>query len=357
MVLSLKSQKPLPLHHRKRQANHHKRNKDYDKHYWPYLPLLAIIGLGFGLNIMWAPLSSLLTQHDVLGYATSTSTVGLLDETNVQRSTNGIAGLQANSLLAKAAQAKAEDMATRDYWSHTTPDGKEPWWFITNAGYSYTTVGENLAYGFTNSSTTISGWMNSAPHRANLLNSGFKEVGFGIANSPNYIANGEQTIVVAMYGTSAATAISPASQPVAATPASSTSSSAIASTKTATQPVAVAPTAIPNPDNITSSAAEPIAIEQDTAIPSVSATVMPHESQRVTRIETVATTLPAQSIAATVIIVAAAAGIFIYRHARALHRKFAYSEEFIVHHPFLDVIFIATITLGFVLTRTAGFIN
>jgi len=352
MVLRTKKETTTPLHHRKRQANHHKRTKDYEKHYWPYLPLLVIVGLGFGLNSMWTPLSSVMTQRDVLGYATNTSPIGLLDETNLRRTDNGLAGLNVNSQLTKAAQAKAEDMATRDYWSHTTPDGKEPWWFVSNTGYNYLTVGENLAYGFDTSTSTVAGWMNSAAHRANLLNANFQDVGFGIANSANYQTNGQETIIVAMYGKSAV-------PPVAT--AGSVSQSATG------QPIATPPgtaQAMAELDPAVT-AIQTTNAEDDTVVPAtlgsntfaeVSATVN-GPPQAVTRLETVATTVPAEGIAATIFIIAAAAALFIYRHARALHRRFVHSEEFIVHHPYLDVLLVSGITIGFVLTRTAGFIN
>src|SRR5690606_21065737 len=97
----------------------------------------------------------------VLAYATNTSPAGLLSATNSQRTSGGLGTLSADSQLTSAAQAKANDMVTRDYWSHVTPDGKQPWTFITAAGYQYASAGENLAYGFLSSGDTIAGWMNS----------------------------------------------------------------------------------------------------------------------------------------------------------------------------------------------------
>jgi hypothetical protein len=99
MVLVTKKHKTPPVHHRKRQGNHHKRDKDYDKHYWPFLPLLGIIGFGFLLNILWAPISQSVQQRDVLGYATGTSLPSLLDETNLERTGNGLQDLQINGQL------------------------------------------------------------------------------------------------------------------------------------------------------------------------------------------------------------------------------------------------------------------
>lgn len=348
MVLSVKKEKQAPLHHRKRHGHHHKRTKQYEKHYWPYLPLLSIIGLGFILNLLWTPLSHSMISHDILGYAANTSVVGLLDETNSQRTGSGVASLQLNSQLNQAAQAKAEDMASRDYWSHTTPDGKEPWWFVTNVGYTYASVGENLAYGFSSSSTTIAGWMNSPGHRSNLLNDSFRDVGFGIAQSPNYVASGPQTIIVAMYGAANASVSSPSNpQPVTISPAASPTPA------TASLPVANTQPAAPTPSQ---SAGPTInGAPQATATPTVAGVTT--EPQSVTRLQTVASSLPAEGVASTILVVAAAAALFIFRHTRALHRKLVKGEKFVIQHPLLDMAFVAIITLGLLLTRTAGFIN
>jgi hypothetical protein len=67
--------RPKPkVQHRKRQAQHHRQNKHYLKTYWPYLPMLAIIGAGAALNSAWyengyfntAAASSATTRLDAL---------------------------------------------------------------------------------------------------------------------------------------------------------------------------------------------------------------------------------------------------------------------------------------------------
>ena len=47
-----------------------------------------------------------------------------------------------------AAQAKADDMATKGYFAHTSPDGKNSWYWFKQAGYTFTYAGENLALDF-----------------------------------------------------------------------------------------------------------------------------------------------------------------------------------------------------------------
>lgn len=169
--------------------------KSDHRHYWPYIPCLLLV-----IATMLVCLIQPAQKRGVLAYATNVSVDGLLQATNKQRAENQSGALIINSELAAAAQAKANDMVTRNYWSHNTPDGKEPWVFINGTGYKYQKAGENLAYGFVSSGDTITGWMNSPTHRENLLDKDFTEVGFGFADGSNYNNSGNETVVVAMYG-------------------------------------------------------------------------------------------------------------------------------------------------------------
>ena len=167
--------------------------------------MAVIVTLGILLNTWIGSLN-----RTVLGYATNISVTGLLDGTNQQRNANGLGSLSLNNTLSQAAQAKAADMSANDYWSHNSPSGATPWTFIGATGYAYQTAGENLAYGFTTSSDTITGWMNSPGHKANILHTSFSEVGFGIIDIANYQGKGPQTLVVAMYALPAASQTAPA---------------------------------------------------------------------------------------------------------------------------------------------------
>ncbi|HWB33727.1 MAG TPA: CAP domain-containing protein, partial [Candidatus Paceibacterota bacterium] len=101
--------------------------------------------------------------------------------TNDQRSANSVGQLTENADLDAAAQAKAEDMAAKGYFSHVGPDGKQPWDWITSYGYSYQAAGENLAVRFEDSSSVVSAWMASPTHRANIVKPVYTEIGVGVA--------------------------------------------------------------------------------------------------------------------------------------------------------------------------------
>jgi hypothetical protein len=273
----------------------HKHTKDFLKVYWPYMPLLIILA---SLTLLLSPWNYFKTK-DVLGYATNITPTGLLETTNSERQKANSTPLQMNEKLSRAAQAKADDMVARDYWSHNTPEQQSPWVFIDKTGYSYQKAGENLAYGFASNNQVIAGWLNSASHRANMLESNFNEVGFGIANSKNFVSVGKSTIVVALY----------AKQGAAST------------TELATAP-----------------------------------TQHSVQSQSINRIQMITNgTMPWLSYVVGIITGAALMYIFV-KHSLAFKRAISKSERFIIKHPILDATLIAVAILGIVLSKQIGII-
>ncbi|MZD04249.1 sigma-70 family RNA polymerase sigma factor [Streptomyces sp. SID5785] len=99
---------------------------------------------------------------------------------NAERAENGCAPVTQNGKLDTAALRHSDDMADRDYFDHTDPDGKDPGDRITAAGYSWSTYGENIARGQQTPAQVMDSWMNSPGHRANILNCAFKEIGLGV---------------------------------------------------------------------------------------------------------------------------------------------------------------------------------
>ncbi|MEV3987617.1 sigma-70 family RNA polymerase sigma factor [Streptomyces sp. NPDC049837] len=99
---------------------------------------------------------------------------------NSERAKNGCGPVSQNGLLDTAARRHSDDMAARDYFDHTSPDGKGPGDRITEAGYAWSTYGENIARGQQTPASVMDSWMNSPGHRANILNCSFKEIGIGI---------------------------------------------------------------------------------------------------------------------------------------------------------------------------------
>lgn len=180
-----------------------------------FVIVLALLLLGFQSFVNYSDTGAV----KVLGYATNVTQSDLLSLTNQQRAGDNLSSFTLSSKLSNAAQAKANHMIANNYWSHIAPDGTTPWYFIDATGYSYQRAGENLAYGFTTSSGVINGWMNSPAHAANILDSRFSEVGFGIANGSNFQGD-KNTVVVAMYALPTTLSGSPA-QAESSTPSAS----------------------------------------------------------------------------------------------------------------------------------------
>ncbi|MFE7773533.1 sigma-70 family RNA polymerase sigma factor [Streptomyces sp. NPDC057445] len=101
---------------------------------------------------------------------------------NTERSKAGCGPVSNNDKLATAAGNHSADMAARDFFDHTNPDGKDPGDRITATGYRWSTYGENIARGQQTPASVMDSWMNSPGHRANILNCSFKEMGVGIHN-------------------------------------------------------------------------------------------------------------------------------------------------------------------------------
>ena len=144
------------------------------------------------------------TGMGVLGYAAQIPPGEVIKLTNEQRRKEGLAELSENPLLSKAALAKGTDMLNKDYWAHVSPDGVEPWVFITKSGYSYRFAGENLARDFSNARAAIEAWMASPSHRENLMSPKYEEIGIAVVEGD---LNGvDTTLIVQMFGTRAGSA-------------------------------------------------------------------------------------------------------------------------------------------------------
>lgn len=109
---------------------------------------------------------------------------------NRDRTLNKLKPLVADPLLSQAAQLYAEDMLNRNYFSHISPEGKNPRdRYVTAGGSPRVGVGENIAkaeirglgltYG--EAEKFQRGWMYSNGHRANLLTAEYKKFGYGVA--------------------------------------------------------------------------------------------------------------------------------------------------------------------------------
>ncbi len=113
---------------------------------------------------------------------------------NNVRTAKALRPLRYNSQLETSAQSYAEDMVTRNYFNHTSPEGETLKERMERVGYrnrSFSAdcfcvkgylLAENLVRGARTSRDAMMAWMESPAHRAAILSSDYKEVGFGIWN-------------------------------------------------------------------------------------------------------------------------------------------------------------------------------
>ncbi|MFI6354664.1 CAP domain-containing protein [Streptomyces sp. NPDC050743] len=102
---------------------------------------------------------------------------------NQERAKVGCSPLAANPSLSKLAESFSDDMAARNFFDHTDPDGKTPWDRAAAAGIT-DLGGENIARGQADAAAVMQAWMDSPGHRANILNCDFKTLGVGVHFGP-----------------------------------------------------------------------------------------------------------------------------------------------------------------------------
>jgi len=91
--------------------------------------------------------------------------------------------LSVQAQLTSAAYGHSRDMADNNYFSHTGLDGRTPGARVSAAGYSWSSVGENIAAGYGSVQAVVDGWMASDGHCANLMNPGFTQYGLACARN------------------------------------------------------------------------------------------------------------------------------------------------------------------------------
>ena len=98
----------------------------------------------------------------------------LLELHNQERTERGLDPLKLDDTLVEYASNHAAWMAKKNTLQHSN---------ISNLLGKFRTVGENIAWNQDDENTVIIAWMNSKPHRANILNAKFKLIGFGMSRN------------------------------------------------------------------------------------------------------------------------------------------------------------------------------
>jgi uncharacterized protein YkwD len=141
--------------------------------------------------------------------ATAVLEEAVVGRINLIRRGRGLRPLRNNSRLAAAADYHSTDMARKGYFEHESANGTTFWRrierFYPSRGFRSWTVGENLLWASNTygAAFAVREWMNSPPHRANILSRDWREVGIGavyVASAPGEYHGRPVTIVTADFG-------------------------------------------------------------------------------------------------------------------------------------------------------------
>lgn len=216
------------------------------------ISLAVLLGIGFFGGAVFQGHVSLLRERN----AAAVLPAVVITLTNADRTRANLLPLAENLLLDQAAQMKADDMLSRQYYAHASPEGYLPFHWLDLVGYKYLNVGENLDLTYIGTNEAVdSAWMGSPEHRANILLPQFTETGVGVASG---MYNGYQvTFVVQEFAT-------PYPFPAALTrkiipeiksvpPIDASSPITKLTTPASSTPAAVITTPVPAPETVTAS--------------------------------------------------------------------------------------------------------
>jgi len=117
---------------------------------------------------------------------------------NKTRHKNGLQVIKPNVQLEKAAELRAFDIVSYNYFSHQSIEGMSKGEVATKSGYNYKLIGEILARKFNNNKDIFNAWMKSASHSAVILNPYYRDIGITVLSSDKELGN--DIVVVGLFG-------------------------------------------------------------------------------------------------------------------------------------------------------------
>jgi uncharacterized protein YkwD len=131
---------------------------------------------------------------------------------NRERTSRGLRALRQDGQLRSVAQSYSGLMVRDSFFDHVGSDGSTVLGRIKGrttylSGVAGWSVGENLYWGSGQQATpqaSVRGWMNSPPHRHNMLSPSFRDIGIGIAiGAPEDVAGTPAATYTTEFGTRA----------------------------------------------------------------------------------------------------------------------------------------------------------
>ena len=172
------------------------------------MPCKRLAALAALAAVLVAPASSSFAKSGgVTGSARLQS--ALLAQVNAVRSAHGLVRLRFSTALNAAASAHSTQMARLGYFSHSsangTPFSRRIASYYPARGYRSWMAGENLVWASPDLSAAraVKLWLASPPHRANLLDPSWREIGLSGVHStsaPGVYGGSAATIITADFG-------------------------------------------------------------------------------------------------------------------------------------------------------------
>ncbi len=168
-------------------------------------PLAAVLALAA------TPSSALASRSTQTSRSTQSVSLdlGVFQQLNAIRVEHGLAPLELSATLDQAAEQHSQDMIAKGYFSHDSSDGKSfsdrLSAFYPEAGARYWAVGENILWssGSPSVTRTMSAWMASPPHRANILDPTWRQIGISAVTSrdaPGTYGGRSVTVITTDFG-------------------------------------------------------------------------------------------------------------------------------------------------------------
>lgn len=193
-------------------------HNDHQPHFLRFKTIGSIVGTVLAIELLF--LAEIFVFSSYRDFFAAILPDVLVDYTNRSRANQSYGSLKRSAVLDEAARMKAEDMAKKGYFAHTSPENITPWHWFREVGYDFSYAGENLAVNFFDSDAAFNAWMNSPSHRANILNNNFSEI--GIATAEGVYKGRPSVFVVQLFGKPARNALSAAGAGGSAIPVAET---------------------------------------------------------------------------------------------------------------------------------------
>jgi len=135
-----------------------------------------------------APASASATTTLPTSAQVSAAEIAMVNAINADRQAVGLVGVRVDWRLMAIARARSVDMVTKNYFSHTQPDGRNLFDILNAQRITWYNAGEIIAWNNYPMDSTGSAanrqWMGSSSHKAIILSKDLNYIGVGLAVDP-----------------------------------------------------------------------------------------------------------------------------------------------------------------------------